>query len=108
MNPLDTLIDKLKVKPQVHEQQSVIVKLRGVPETISKNPVTIQTKITDRRAEGYNPDRFLERIQQNKLTKVVQKKYEQPEKPVVIESKAPIMESEKEKEGEEEGFSQPG
>jgi hypothetical protein len=70
MNPLETLKDKLKFKPKVHEHEPIIIKFKenNPLENVSK-PITI----IDKRNEGFNPTNLLERLKNKNISKVIEK-----------------------------------
>jgi len=78
MNPLETL----KVKPSVLQREPVIVKILNNEKT--------QPMVVDKRSQGYDPQAFLERMQQNQLSKVIANKKNEKALELIIESKAPI------------------
>jgi hypothetical protein len=96
MNPLETLKDKLKFKPKVHECEPVIIKIKEnnlgeneygkneYGENVS-NPVVV---ITDKRNQGYNPTNLLERLKNKNISKVIEKFPEINKEEVSV--KAPI------------------
>lgn len=73
MNPLESVLDKLKVKPVIQERQEVKVILKQPEEIISTGPEkTIIPKIVDRTKEGFDRNAVLDKLKQNNLLKVRQ------------------------------------
>jgi Helicase conserved C-terminal domain/Type III restriction enzyme, res subunit len=73
MNPLESVLDKLKVKPVIQERQEVKVILKQPEEIIVTGPEkTIIPKIVDRTKEGFDRNAVLDKLKQNNLLKVRQ------------------------------------
>lgn len=88
MSTLQQLKEQLHSKPIVHSRNPIFINLEANnPKEAKKETAEVAVKIQDKRSEGYNPDKFLNRIKQTKLTKVIPK--EDLNEPVIIESKAP-------------------
>ena len=92
MNTLEELKKQLHSKPIVHSRQPIIIHLeenKTTEPTARKVSEEINVKIQDKRSEGFNVDKFLNRIKQTKLSVVIPKKDILAKEPVIIESKAP-------------------
>ena len=97
MSSLAELKKQLHSKPVVHNREPIFIHLEEPKEkekekekeTNKSNQADITVKIQDKRSEGFNPDKFLNRIKQTKLSTVIPKKDINGPEPVVIESKAP-------------------
>ena len=70
MNPLDTIKDKLKMKPTLEERKPVEIVV-GAPkqEEVTIRNITIKQDIN----KDYKRDELKERLKTNKLTKVTMK-----------------------------------
>ena len=93
MSHLETLKERLKLKPEVRPNEGVRVRLDLQEEKkISvgeKNP----TIITSEKDEGKRAQDILEKIKQNKLTAVVKKLPEEQK----VQTQAPVVEIQKKK-----------
>jgi hypothetical protein len=87
MSTLKELKTQLHSKPIVHSREPIFINLEEKASKPTKDTSLLNVKIQDKRSEGYNPDKFLSRIKQTKLSIVVPKK--DATQPVIIESKAP-------------------
>jgi hypothetical protein len=93
MNPLDTLKERLKVKPVVQHVEGIKV-IIGPTQAEAKQP----TRITIDDDEGKKATTILERMRRYKLTNVTAKfpeVKEQEEQPIVIEPKIKKLKKEK-------------
>lgn len=96
MNPLETLKERLKRKPDVQPNPGVRVVLAPVIEekTINNND-KLKPLITAEKDEGKRAKDILDKIKQKKLSNVVKKNPEEIKEPLL--SKAPIVEDDKSK-----------
>ena len=95
MNPLESLKERLKRKPEVHPNQGVKVILALPAE---EKAVIVEAKpkplITAEKDEGKRAKDILEKIKQKKLSAVI-KKFPEEAKDNELVSKAPIILEEK-------------
>jgi hypothetical protein len=91
MNPLETLKERLKIKPAVQSSEGIRVVIGTTDVTEGVKP---KTKITEERDNGQRAKEILERMKQRKLTHVVAKLPTPVEDVKQMESKAPVVEEE--------------
>jgi hypothetical protein len=96
MNPLESLKERLKRKPEVHPNQGVKVIL-ALPAEEKAEIVEAKTKplITAEKDEGKRAKDILEKIKQKKLSSVIKKIPEEVKEP--LPPKAPVLPEEKKK-----------
>jgi hypothetical protein len=89
MNTLDTLKDKLKMKPTLEERKPIeIVLVSPKQEEVKIRNVTIQQDIN----KDYNRDDLKEKLKANKLSKVTTKYAQPKEITEVVKPVAPKFE----------------